>query len=1131
MSAVANINPIHGRIAVYDGNGYKISNLTINNNNLSNVGLFGTLTGKAVRTTLENVNITSTRNNTNVGGIAGSVIQTGVIEYCRVTGSITHTGDTARVGGIAGHSIHGLIRYCFNESTVTTSTNSAHTNLGGIVGLNGSGKVSNSINTGGLVLLGSGSAETYLGGIVGSNSSVGVIEYCLNVGTITGPGTIGGVAGVAHHTATQTNNYFLNSVTTHGVGMPAGSANAAPLTNEELQDSANFMGWDFDDIWSINAGINNGYPYLETLVPGLINVDVLAGSNEGEIRIAVGDNIGSNSLLLKFLDSNTSAFARDGEGKPTIDVIPYTSGASIAFDRTVHKYVGIYVIDGSDKIIKFRQVIPTVRSSMAGNGNAASPFLVSNATDLQNISVNPGSHYRMINNIDLNGVAFTPIGDEAGYFYGTFDGGNYKITNLSLISDAYDHLGFFQNNVYGTIKNLIMENITIDNTKSSGMAWATGGIAGMSLYGNIYNCHIIGDSSIRGYFAVGGIAGDATGYIEKCSNSAEISVNPDSLGYAAVGGIAGGLYGAVVNGTRILNCYNTGNIIGNGSTAVNDNVAAGGIAGEIYSVVSSGITVAYTYTTGAVTASNSNYVGSVFGLYYVQDPVFSNIFYLAGTAAASIGEAFVPAPLEDIVSKTDEELRNIQTFAGWDTDIWVFASGSLPKLKSQQLDCAVTPPPVDPGPAPTPAPAPAPAPMPAPGIPIMVNGQTQQQAAIASTQNQDGRTVTTVTLDTQKIIALVNAASTGSTVTVPVNNAAADAVVGQLSGDLVKAMENREAVIEIKTNNASYTLPARQINIDAVLAQLGQDVKLSDVRLNIEIANATGEMARIVEDSAVKGSFAIVVPPLSFTVKATYGDKTLNISRFDSYVARTVAIPEGVDPSKITTGIVVEPDGTVRHVPTQIIVIDGKYYAKINSLTNSTYSVIWNPVEFSDVASHWAKEAVNDMGSRLVISGIGNNMFVPDRDITRAEFAAIMVRALGLKAGIGGNPFTDVSSTAWYCDSIKTAVEYKLISGYGDGRFGPSDKLTREQAMAIISRAMNITGLKAELAGGEAEKLLAGFTDAAKAADYARNSIAACLKAGIVSGRGGRLIAPKDNITRAEVAAIVQRLLRKSGLI
>ncbi|MBS3970671.1 MAG: S-layer homology domain-containing protein [Clostridia bacterium] len=64
-----------------------------------------------------------------------------------------------------------------------------------------------------------------------------------------------------------------------------------------------------------------------------------------------------------------------------------------------------------------------------------------------------------------------------------------------------------------------------------------------------------------------------------------------------------------------------------------------------------------------------------------------------------------------------------------------------------------------------------------------------------------------------------------------------------------------------------------------------------------------------------------------------------------------------------------------------------------------------------------------------------------------------------------------------------------------------------------------------------AEKLLADFDDAAKSADYAKNSIAACLKTGIVSGRGGNLIAPKDNITRAEVPVILQRLLQKSGLI
>jgi len=87
-------------------------------------------------------------------------------------------------------------------------------------------------------------------------------------------------------------------------------------------------------------------------------------------------------------------------------------------------------------------------------------------------------------------------------------------------------------------------------------------------------------------------------------------------------------------------------------------------------------------------------------------------------------------------------------------------------------------------------------------------------------------------------------------------------------------------------------------------------------------------------------------------------------------------------------------------------VIDGRYYARINSLTDSTYSVIWNPIDFNDSAVHWAKEAINDMGSRLVISGTGNDMFEPDRDITRAEFAAIIVRALGIKPGMEQNMFS-----------------------------------------------------------------------------------------------------------------------------
>ncbi|QUH25478.1 S-layer homology domain-containing protein [Serpentinicella alkaliphila] len=414
-------------------------------------------------------------------------------------------------------------------------------------------------------------------------------------------------------------------------------------------------------------------------------------------------------------------------------------------------------------------------------------------------------------------------------------------------------------------------------------------------------------------------------------------------------------------------------------------------------------------------------------------------------------------------------------------------------------------------------------------VKVLVNGKVENAGTVTTT-TKGNQTVTTVKLDQQKLEQKLASEGYKAVVTIPVSTKS-DIVIGELNGQMVKNMESKQAVLEIKTGAAIYTLPAQQINIDAISEQIGRNVALHDIKIQVEIAKSTEETVKVVENSRKKGGFTIVAAPIDFTIKGIYDGKAVEISKFNAYVERLMAIPEGIDPSKVTTGIVVEADGTVRHVPTEVIVIDGKYYAKINSLTNSTYSVVWHPLEFKDAENHWAKAAINDMGSRMVVSGVDNDMYEPDRDITRAEFAAIMVRALGLKPGEGMNPFEDVKVSDWYSDYIETAVAYKIISGYGNGNFGPMDKITREQAMTMISRAMNITELKAELVNGEIEKLLEGFGDGVQSADYAKRAIAACVKSGIVSGRSDNMIAPKDNITRAKVAAIMQRLLKKSKLI
>jgi len=167
----------------------------------------------------------------------------------------------------------------------------------------------------------------------------------------------------------------------------------------------------------------------------------------------------------------------------------------------------------------------------------------------------------------------------------------------------------------------------------------------------------------------------------------------------------------------------------------------------------------------------------------------------------------------------------------------------------------------------------------------------------------------------------------------------------------------------------------------------------------------------------------------------------------------------------------------------------------------------------------------------MVVTGVGNNRYEPDRNITRAEFAAIVVRALGLDTGMRNSSFTDVSSSEWYYGYIQTAVGYGIITGYGDGTYGPNDTITREQAMTMIARAMKLTKLAPKLTDTQIASLLGTYTDASGVSTYARESIAACIDTGVVLGRPDNTVAPKAPITRAEVAVIVERMIKKSSLI
>ncbi|WFA87400.1 S-layer homology domain-containing protein [Paenibacillus amylolyticus] len=416
------------------------------------------------------------------------------------------------------------------------------------------------------------------------------------------------------------------------------------------------------------------------------------------------------------------------------------------------------------------------------------------------------------------------------------------------------------------------------------------------------------------------------------------------------------------------------------------------------------------------------------------------------------------------------------------------------------------------------------------GVDIYVNGQKQEQSATASTSTVNNQVTTTVHVDNDKVINQIGSGL--KTLLLPITGTGKGAVVGELNGKLVKTMEGSNAEVVIQTDSGTYTLPANQIQVDQILNQFGSTVPLEDITIQIAIVpSATSKQTAIQAAAGKLENTTVIAAPIDFEVKAIWNGQQVNVDRFNSYVERSITLPEGVDGLKITTGVVLQPDGSLLHVPTKVIKGNVQDSAIINSLTNSTYALIYHPATFSDVSSHWSRDDVQDLASRLIVQGTGENVFAPDRSITRAEFTAVLLRGLGLHSlrSTEAASFTDVKTGSWYEDEVQTAVSYGLISGYADDSFRPNSEISHAEALTIVSRAMKLVGL-AQADASETTSLLSTYSDSAKVQAWAAEPVASAIKQELVQGADGKLMSDAD-ISRAQSAAIVKRLLAKAGLI
>lgn len=179
---------------------------------------------------------------------------------------------------------------------------------------------------------------------------------------------------------------------------------------------------------------------------------------------------------------------------------------------------------------------------------------------------------------------------------------------------------------------------------------------------------------------------------------------------------------------------------------------------------------------------------------------------------------------------------------------------------------------------------------------------------------------------------------------------------------------------------------------------------------------------------------------------------------------------------------------------------------------------------FKDLSgAEWARESILALHKKGIVSGMTENTFAPNEDVTREQFTKMLVEAFDLSDASAECAFGDVDEDAWYYSAIASAVKNGIVYGITEGDFGVGVKITREDMAVLAYRVLVAKGNKVIYDKSQ----ISDFTDDADISEYAREAVYAMRGNSIMLGRGNNEFQPKAQATRAEAAKIIYSIMSK----
>ena len=240
-----------------------------------------------------------------------------------------------------------------------------------------------------------------------------------------------------------------------------------------------------------------------------------------------------------------------------------------------------------------------------------------------------------------------------------------------------------------------------------------------------------------------------------------------------------------------------------------------------------------------------------------------------------------------------------------------------------------------------------------------------------------------------------------------------------------------------------------------------------------------------------------------------------------------LAIPDELDPANLLMARFDAEEERWYALPTVVDVSSGYISALVDHFSIFTVLIqketpgANNTTLFQDVTKEscpWAYEAISCLAERKIVQGVGNGKFEPSRNVTRAEFTVMLVKALGLSPSEKAEfPFTDVNEEAWHYEAINAALQAGIVMGITETAFQPNENITREQMAVMLSR------VKLPVTAGDNNEILLSDMDAIS--PWASSAVKQVIANGLFKGFPDGSFKPQGSTTRAQTAVIIYQLL------